>query len=190
MLYLVRHGETDWNTAKRVQGKTDIPLNENGIRQAEQLAARLEEDNLKFNRIYTSRFQRAKRTAEIVAEKMGACVVVIDGLEEINLGKWEGLTWEQAKEQYPREFGVWFQSRRETRPPEGESYQDVLDRLIPALKRVLEEEPGDALVVTHSGNIMGLMSLIHGKPFEDMAKNYRMGNTEIQSLDREVILGL
>lgn len=190
MLYLARHGETDWNIAKRVQGKTDIPLNENGIRQAEQLAARLEEENLKFRRIYTSRLERARKTAETAAEKLGAGVVVIDGLEEINLGKWEGLTWEQAKERYPREFGVWFQCRRETRPPEGESYQDLLDRMIPALKKILEEEPGDVLVVTHSGNIMTLMSLIHGKPFEDMAKNYQMGNAQIQSLDREVILRL
>lgn len=81
---LARHGETDWNVAKRVQGTTDIPLNENGIKQAGFLCENLEKENVNLRRIYSSRQRRALTTAEIVGSKYHISVKVIPGLEEMN----------------------------------------------------------------------------------------------------------
>ena len=118
-LFLTRHGQTDWNAEKRIQGCTDIPLNAVGISQAEALAKRVEEDGTKIRRIYTSWMNRAKTTGSIVAEHMGYECLVQDGLEEIRFGDWEGLTWNEVRKQFPEEFDVWFHARRYTRPPQG-----------------------------------------------------------------------
>ena len=203
-LYLTRHGQTDWNAEKRIQGCTDIPLNAVGIGQAEALAKRVEEDGTKIRRIYTSWMNRAKTTGSIVAEHMGYECLVQDGLEEIRFGDWEGLTWDEVRKQFPEEFDVWFHARRYTRPPKGESYQDVLDRMIPALKEIIkreqelsggeaEEEAGESsgiMVVTHGGDLMALLSAIHNKPFEDMTENFKIDNTTLVEMDSSVILGL
>ena len=203
-LYLTRHGQTDWNAEKRIQGCTDIPLNAVGIGQAEALAKRVEEDGTKICRIYTSWMNRAKTTGSIVAEHMGYECLVRDGLEEIRFGDWEGLTWDEVRKQFPEEFDVWFHARRYTRPPKGESYQDVLDRMIPALREIIkreqelsggetEEETGESsgiMVITHGGVLMDLLSAIHNKPFEDMTENFKIDNTTLVEMDSSVILGL
>src|SRR5436190_1312043 len=89
-LLLVRHGETDWNAAGRLQGHTDRPLNEYGRRQAKELADRLAGEGA--DAIYASDLSRAKETAEIVGERLGLTVVIDADLREKNWGSWEGLT--------------------------------------------------------------------------------------------------
>lgn len=178
-LYLTRHGETDWNVSSRIQGQTDTPLNETGVRQAKELAERLLEEKPEIAKIYTSRQKRAYQTAKIAAEKLQAEVVVKDGLEEISFGKWEGYTWKQVKELFSEEYEEWHENRRYKVPPEGESYQQLLERLVPALQEISREEKEDVLVVTHSAVIMTLLSYIYQKPFDEMAKNFRTKNTEI-----------
>lgn len=178
-LYLTRHGETDWNVSSRIQGQTDTPLNETGVRQAKELAERLLEEKPEIAKIYTSRQKRAYQTAKIAAEKLQAEVVVKDGLEEISFGKWEGYTWKQVKELFSEEYEEWHENRRYKVPPEGESYQQLLERLVPALQEISREEKEDVLVVTHSAVIMTLLSYIYQKPFDEMAKNFKTKNTEI-----------
>lgn len=178
-LYLTRHGETDWNVSSRIQGQTDTPLNETGVRQAKELAERLLEEKPEIAKIYTSRQKRAYQTAKIAAEKLQAEVVVKDGLEEISFGKWEGYTWKQVKELFSEEYEEWHENRRYKVPPKGESYQQLLERLVPALQEISREEKEDVLVVTHSAVIMTLLSYIYQKPFDEMAKNFKTKNTEI-----------
>lgn len=186
-LYLTRHGETEWNVHSRIQGQTDTALNETGIRQARELAERLKKERLAIGRIYTSRQLRAYETAQIVAELLGLNVIVKDGLEEINLGKWEGYTWKQVRELFHEEYEEWHENRRYQVPPGGESYQQLLERLIPVLHSIIKEEQEDVLVVTHSAVIMTLLSYIYEKPFEDMVKNFKTKNTEIVMIEESML---
>ena len=184
-LYFVRHGETDWNLESKIQGRNDIPLNATGISQAEQLAMTLKMSEYDIKAIYSSRQKRALVTAEIVGKALGIPPVVKDGLQEMSLGSWEGHTWPQVREIFADEYQIWYKNRRYQVPPGGESYQQLLDRLLPALSQIMEETEGNALIVTHSAIIMTLMSYIYDTPFEDMAKNYKTGNTGIVELEKE-----
>lgn len=182
-LFLVRHGETDWNTKSWIQGRTDISLNENGRQQAKLLGDRLLEQRIDISQIYTSKLKRAEQTAHIISDMTGKPCTVEEGLEEMNLGAWEGKSWKSVREEFSQEYRSWYQNRRYTRTPRGESYQDLLDRLVPALVRILDRGMGDVLVVTHSACIMTLMSYLHETPFEDMSKNYRLGNAQFCILE-------
>ena len=206
-ILLVRHGETDWNVQKRIQGSTDIPLNETGIRQAEKLAETLAKRDTPIRGIYTSRLKRAADTARIAAEKLGIEWMVLEGIEEINFGLWEGISWEEVAERFPVEFQVWKQNRRYEHPPKGESYQELLVRVVEALKKLIKELctedknletenqgkencEGDIVVVTHSADIMTLMSAIYDTPFHEMVKRYKTENTAVIEIESEVLMNL
>lgn len=181
-LYLVRHGETDWNRANQIQGQTDIPLNENGREQARELSRAVRKKGLSLERIYTSRMRRAKETADILAGDFGLEVVILEGIHEINMGEWEGYTWRQVREKFPDEYGKWYLNRRYQIPPGGESYEQLLERVVPAVRQAAGQS-GDSLIVTHSAVIMTLLSYLNKKPFEDMAKNFKTRNTELVELE-------
>lgn len=183
--YLTRHGETDWNIQNRIQGQTDTLLNERGREQAHELAKRLK-DGYGIKTIYTSRQKRAKETAEVIGRAIHVTPVVREGLEEISLGRWEGYTWKQVREQFPEEYQAWYSNRRCQIPPGGESYQQLLNRLLPTLDAILKENSGNVLVVSHSAVIMTLMTYLYDTPFEDMARNYKTGNTGVVEIDQEL----
>jgi broad specificity phosphatase PhoE len=144
-LLLVRHGETDWNAAGRLQGHTDRPLNEHGRGQAKELAERLAVEGA--DAIYASDLSRAKETAEIVGERLGLPVVIDADLREKNWGNWEGLT---GDERVHVEF-------------EGESTQEHRDRMIRAVKRIAERHPGQrVVVVTHGGSLRRVQAFVNG----------------------------
>lgn len=187
-LRLARHGETEWNVRKWIQGGTDTPLNENGILQARQLADRLLAEGFRPARIYTSPMRRALDTALIVSDILEAECVPRPGLEEINFGLWEGLTWDQVQERYPDEFRLWYENRRYQRTPQGESYQDLLDRMLPVLSDIVQREGGpdascQVLVVAHSASVMSLLSWVYDTPFSEMVSRYRTQNAHAVILD-------
>ncbi|MBD5462448.1 MAG: histidine phosphatase family protein [Lachnospiraceae bacterium] len=186
-LYLVRHGETDWNIESKIQGQTDIALNERGRQQAEEFAARIAGGDYQVDSIYTSSKRRALETARIIGAALKIEPKVQPGLEEICLGKWEGYTWKQVKELFWDEYQLWRDNRRYQEPPLGESYQQLLDRLLPAIREITQKEKGNVLMVTHSAVIMTLLSYIYDTPFEDMAKNYKTGNAGIVELDVDLL---
>jgi len=188
-LYLVRHGETDWNIKNKIQGQTDIELNEKGRQQASELAEKIAGEDYRIGSIYTSLKKRAYETAHIIGDKLGMEPKVQPGLEEICMGKWEGYRWKQVRELFPQEYQAWHSNRRYQVPPEGESYQQLLDRLLPALNGIVEERQGNPLVVTHSAVIMTLLSYLNDTPFEDMAANYKTGNVGIVEVDAQMLSG-
>ena len=147
-ILLARHGETDWNVERRIQGNTDIPLNENGIRQAHSLSSYLEreerEKGVPLSFVFTSSLKRAEETAEIVGKRLAVPVEVIPGLEEMDFGVREGKSWLQAKAEYAKEIEEWEENKRYHKIPGGESYQDVLERFFSAwslIKKKLKEQP-------------------------------------------------
>ena len=194
-LLLTRHGETDWNLMKRIQGSTDTRLNETGIQQAAQLAARLKDSADRPNRIYTSRYRRASQTAQIIADSLQLPCTTVPGLEEISFGLWEGLTWDQVEEQYPEEFRLWYDNRRYQAPPGGESYQTLVERVIPALQQIIRQEGGPEadtciLAVTHSAVLISFQACLYDTPFSNMARDYRIKNTDIIEVDVHRVLAL
>ena len=136
-IYFARHGQTDWNTLRKVQGTTDIPLNENGIAQAHLLCKNLEENEISFEKIYTSYQARAVKTAQIVDEHFHTGYEIVKGLEEMNLGLFEGHTWDEILSLYSEEHKQWLSNKRYNRSPGGESYQMVMERLFKALDYIV-----------------------------------------------------
>jgi uncharacterized phosphatase len=142
-LYLVRHGETDWNRQHRIQGLTDIPLNDTGRQQARaagQLLARRDWDG-----IVTSPLSRAMDTAAIIAEETAlAAPQSIAALVERNYGEGEGLDFAEINRRYPDRAAV----------PGQESRDEVIARVVPALLELAAARPGESLiVVSHGGAI-------------------------------------
>jgi probable phosphoglycerate mutase len=149
-LYLVRHGETDWNAVRRIQGSTDIPLNSMGRDQARttgRLLARRE-----WNGIYSSPLSRAFETASIIAAEVALHTPsTIDAIVERNYGDAEGLDGVQIDERFPGDTPV----------PGRETHDEVADRVIPALIGLAQSRPGSALiVVTHGGVIRSVLNAV------------------------------
>lgn len=192
-MYFVRHGETDWNVNKKIQGSADIPLNENGRRQAEELAAQLvsrrREGDFHVARVYTSPQLRAAETAETVAEALGVDCIPLDGLREMSMGKWEGISWNKVRAEYLQKYREWNSQRRYRKTPEGESYQDVISRAFDAIACILEREEEDVLVVTHSAVLMAVRCYMDDCPFRerDMLDRYRADNAEVVELSGEAL---
>lgn len=147
-LILVRHGETDWNVEDRIQGWLDIPLNAEGRRQAEGLAEELAK--MKIAVIYSSPLKRAFQTAEIIAERHHLRVKKVSDLKEINQGKWQGLLVSEAKERYEELYQRWLTHPLGVKPPEGESIEEVCQRVKEACQNLVNNHPRETLcLVTH-----------------------------------------
>lgn len=146
-LYLVRHGETDWNAARRIQGRTDIPLNDAGREQARQAAELLARRS--WDAVYASPLSRAHETASIIAQRVGVGDVTdVDELVERDYGEAEGMSFEQIEALYPE--GV--------RAPGQETREQVASRVVPALLALAERHPGERLVVvSHGGAIRSVL---------------------------------
>lgn len=186
-LFLIRHGQTDWNLKGKIQGSCDIELNDIGIKQAEELSNKILEEGYKFSKIYSSLQRRAAKTAEILSHATNIDYILIKGLEEMNLGKWEGLSWTEVKEKYPIEYGKWYINRKYTKTPMGESYQDLLERVLPVMHKIINENSEDVLIVTHSAVIMSIQCYLTNTPFEEMVK-FRTGNTSITEIDSKLLM--
>src|SRR5437764_266405 len=131
-MLLVRHGETDWNRERRYQGHADRPLNETGREQAEALAEELAGERIDV--VYTSDLLRARETAEIVAARLGADVVALRELREIDVGEWEGLTWPEIEERFPEGARRWHEHGFGWEA--GETYDQLGERVVAALRRI------------------------------------------------------
>lgn len=142
-LYLVRHGETDWNRQRRIQGRTDIPLNDAGREQARLTGMLL--TRRPVTRVYASPLGRALETAQIIAAQLGLGEPhTRDALVERDYGAAEGLSFAEIDARYPEGMPV----------PGRESREAVARRVVPALVELAAEHPGEALVVvSHGGAI-------------------------------------
>ncbi len=180
--YLIRHGRTDWNDLNHIQGKSDIPLNEKGIKQAHDLANKIRMDNLPIKHIYTSPLIRATQTASIISEAINIPYHTLDGLREVDLGDWEGLTWEDIAVSFPENYNEWYVERRYTKACGGESYNDMLIRTLDTLKGLASIHNEDTAIVSHSAVIMALMCYINNAPFTQM-RSYKPANASITVID-------
>ena len=176
-LLLVRHGETDWNRDRRFQGHADPPLNETGREQAHALAAELTSEGIEL--VYTSDLARAVETAEIVAARLGADVRSMRDLRVIDVGEWQGLTWQEIEERYPDGARSW--RARGYGWETGETYEELGDRVVAALRRIASDHPEErVLVVGHGGTIRATRAFIEGLSVpESRSRSRAIGNCEV-----------
>lgn len=156
-LYLVRHGETDWNKENRCQGCIDIELNEEGIRQAKAVASRLKDEEIDI--IYSSTLKRAFRTAEIINTCINKEIIKDSSLNEINFGEWEGLTFDEMKLRPDYNYNEWrLNPHRVTFPGEG-SLQKVSDRCLGFVKEIINSNSDKNILIVSHGGILKLVVL-------------------------------
>ena len=153
-IYLLRHGETDWNQERRLQGHTDIPLNQNGKMQIDHVAEVLIDLCVNIDLIISSPLSRAYESAEIVAERMSYekdNIIIEPLLIERCFGVGEGLTIVERKEKYPS--GDY---------PEMESYEDLISRAHSAIDKIVRssEDSGNVLVVAHGAILYAILTAI------------------------------
>ncbi|HEX4063855.1 MAG TPA: histidine phosphatase family protein [Streptosporangiaceae bacterium] len=154
---LLRHGETPLSIDKRFAGTSDVPLTETGLRQAKAAASWLAARG-GVELIVTSPLRRTRQTAAEVAAVTGAPVRVEDRLRESDFGKWEGLSFAEASEQWPEAMAAWLADPA-VPPPDGESFTDVGRRVGAALDALLAAEPGRrCLIVSHVTPIKELVA--------------------------------
>jgi len=149
-LLLVRHGETELNSAERFWGHTDVELSATGVRQAERLRDRLATQNIDV--IYTSNLSRALATAKIIASLHQADIVPCAELQEINFGKLEGLTFKEISRLYPEIVQSWYDRSLTFKFPGGESGKELDNRVTKFLSKLEKRSPDETmLIVAHSG---------------------------------------
>ena len=137
-LILVRHGTTDWNQQRRVQGLSNLGLNETGKRQAEALAQALK--NERVDAIYTSPLRRAQETARAIARFHKVEVVTLDGLIELDVGEVDGMTYEDMRIHHSEFFTKWMADFTSVRLPGGGTVPELRDQCCAAVKDILEKQ--------------------------------------------------
>jgi uncharacterized phosphatase len=169
LLYLVRHGETDWNLQRRIQGSTDIPLNQTGRLQARSTGRLLARRS--WDAIISSPLSRAAETAAIIADELGLpAPQIVDDIVERAYGEAEGLDDIELARRFPG-----------TTPVAGrESRQEVSARVTPALLEIGENRPGQHVIITtHGGVIRTVLEAV--APGSDVHRGVRITNGSIHS---------
>ncbi|WP_455792150.1 histidine phosphatase family protein [Clostridium butyricum] len=180
IIMLIRHGETEWNILGKFQGSTDIPLSNEGIRQAFMLKERLKSD---FDYIFSSPLKRAYETAKILCDESGKQVSIAEEIREINFGEWEGLTVKGIAEKYPDIFNQWRNDKREGKFCGGD--MSTLNASIRAKNCIMEianKHKGKKIVIVAHGGIIkaGLIGIFEW----DMSMYHKMalGNTCVNTI--------
>lgn len=164
-LFIIRHGETDWNAEKRYQGQADIPINDRGRAQAKRNGETLKTLGLDLNTLdfVASPLVRARETMEICRAALG---LDRDGyrldplLKELSYGAWQGMLQSDLPTQDPEGLEARNQDPYHWRPKNGESYADLVERT----RGWLETVNGDSIIVTHGGILRSLHALLLGVP--------------------------
>ncbi len=165
-LWLVRHGQTNWNLDKRYQGQTDIPLNETGLQQAVELADSLE--GCRFDAIYASDLRRAQQTAAILSTRLGSPVITDPRLREASFGQWEGENYFAMKERFPDFWEGRKVDPNATVAPGGESLPQIAERMEAAAGDMAARHPGGRLLlVSHGLSLSVLLCRMTGKPLNE-----------------------
>lgn len=145
-LILVRHGQTAWNKEERFRGRTDLPLNEAGLQQAEALARRIAIE-YRLAAVFTSPLQRAMQTAEAIARPFHLRIQPHEGLLDLDYGDFAGLSPAEAEAQFPELYRTWLSAPHCVHFPHGESLSDVRTRSERLIHQLIELYPNKSVVL-------------------------------------------
>ncbi|MBD2778713.1 histidine phosphatase family protein [Iningainema tapete] len=184
-LLLVRHGETEWNRQTRFQGQIDVPLNDNGRRQAALCGEFLKDVAIDF--AVSSSMLRPQETAEIILQHhQGINLELLDGLREISHGLWEGKLEKEIETEFPGELHRWRTVPDEVQMPEGENLQQVWERAVAAwdsiVQDALSKQVKTGLVVAHDATNKTLLCHILGLSAKQFW-HFRQGNGAVSVID-------
>lgn len=179
-IILVRHGQIQANLDKRWHGWTDSPLTAIGRSQAQAAGKRLAAQHQDISAIYASPLQRTRHTAEAIANQLAKPVTLMDDLKEYGLGIWEGETFADLHKQY--DFFENVKKDRHYAPEQGESIQQVYERVAAALGSIAEKHRGEKVLAVSHGAAMAL-ALSHFLDANPYAwENYQFNNTSVTEL--------
>lgn len=188
-LFLIRHGQTNWNLKKRYCGFLDIDINKMGKMQARRLQKRLQAE--KIHKVYSSDRKRAINTAKIAFK--GAEIERVPGLREMHFGVLEGLTYRQIMKRHPEVYKKWLSDPFGITIPKGEPLSDFRKRIVRAIKKIISLNPNKTVaVVCHGGAIsIFLTHLFKSKDFWNQIPHsaslsiveFRQGKARVKLLD-------
>jgi broad specificity phosphatase PhoE len=144
-VYLVRHGQTAWNREEIFRGRTDVPLDETGLRQAELAGEYFE--GMEIHAVYSSPLARAWQTAEKIAVPRSLEVQPLEGIIDMSFGNWEGHPHQEIKEKDTERYRLWREEPHRVKLPGGESLEEVRIRSMAALEGVIRNHPGKTLIL-------------------------------------------
>ena len=180
-LFIVRHGETEWNRQGRIQGHTDVGLSEQGIEQARCLAARL--TDVRFDAAYSSDLSRAAETAALVLRDREVSLIPTPQLREYHKGAFEGLTEAELRSRYPGEYPGYVAKDLDYAPEGGESTRQVSDRMTAIVSEIKERHLGETvLLVGHGGSLRAAMMALLGMAL-DANWRFVFGNCTLTIVD-------
>ena len=182
-LYIVRHGETEWNVIKRFQVQLNTPLTEKGIKKLKETGKKLE--NVLFDEVYTSELGRTVASAEIILNENNGYknnkleLQKLAELNEVYFGVWQGLTYEEVFLKYPEEGNNYFYNVKNYKAEnvEAEKLEDALERFLKGINKILDShESGNILVVTHGTVFEMFMNYVANDSIFDIDERTLMGN--------------
>ncbi len=180
-LYIVRHGETEFNLQNRYAGSTDIPLNDRGVQQAMQLSLDLK--GIHFDNIVSSPMLRARQTADIINHGRNLPLKIIDGFSEINMGVYEGLTREEARLRHPQTWERLSARGIDDAPEGGETIRQCNERVMAALSELIREAEGKAVLLVCHGFVSRLINRhFNGLDYLSM-HSFSLKNCEVAKYD-------
>ena len=178
---LIRHGETDWNVEGRYQGQADPPLNKKGFEQAKTLAENLL--SFELDLLFTSPLKRAKKTAEIIAEKNNLPIIEEPRFMEIHQGDWQTRLRSEIERIYPELFKKWETEPWNVTPPNGEHLNQVRERVLEGLHDAVNLYPGKKIgVVTHRIPI-SLIKMEFQDLDPDIVRTIQLPNTYYEKIE-------
>ncbi|MBI5827872.1 MAG: histidine phosphatase family protein [Deltaproteobacteria bacterium] len=165
-IYLARHGQVVNHHELRYNGHFDVDITDTGVEQMRRLADLLANEPVKA--VYSSDLQRAVKGARIIGARLGIEPVMKHPLRELSLGRWEGLTREEAADRFPEEAGFRFKDLAVSRIKGGESLLDLKARVMPAIGGIIELHRGASVcIVAHGGVNRVILSDVMGLPIEN-----------------------
>ena len=182
-LYIVRHGETEWNVIKRFQGQLNTSLTEKGMEKLRETGKKLE--NVLFDEVYTSELGRTVASAEIILNENRGYknkkleLKKLAELNEVYFGVWQGLTYEEVFLKYPEEANNYFYNVKNYKAEnvEAENLKDALERFLKGINKILDShESGNILVVTHGTVFEMFMNYVANDSIFDIDERTLMGN--------------
>lgn len=165
-IYLLRHGETEYGKEKRYLGHTDCRLSNEGKQQAKHLASVFAKNGIKIDSIFSSDLTRCRDTINIVFPRKK--VSFLEQLREINMGTWDGLTFEEVKNKYAEDYKKRGENIAEFIPPSGESFNQYQERAVIIFKHIINSTKGNVAICSHSGFIRTLLCSLLNKDLKEM----------------------
>ena len=179
-LLLIRHGETAWNRATRIQGHTDIPLSTLGQVQASRLAEALVDEAI--GAIYCSDLSRARQTAQAIADPRNLELKLDSGLRERSFGRFEGLSWQEIEQGYPEDAARWRRREPDFAVGGGESLRVFSERCLAAVRRAAATHPGQTVAIVAHGGVLDCLYRAAAHVALDAPRSWQLGNATINRL--------